>query len=192
MFENDSIKGVIRPLLRPLVLYCLQFFFDKKYLSGHYFEENYIGFRWALRSLWQRNVLRLAPPYPWPVSLTCVISDPSRIHFSPNDLNIFQTQGTYFQNFDADIRIGAGVYIAQNVGIITANHSLSDLDAHEPGREIVLGDKCWIGMNSVILPGVVLGASTIVGAGSVVTKSFPQGAVVIAGVPAVVIKNLEN
>ena len=49
---------------------------------------------------------------------------------------------------------------------------------------------CWIGMNSVILPGVVLGDSTIVGAGSVVTKSFVEGRQVIVGSPARVVKKL--
>lgn len=42
---------------------------------------------------------------------------------------------------------------------------------HQPGKDIVLGKNCWIGMNSTVLPGVVLGDHTVVGAGSVVTKS---------------------
>lgn len=27
---------------------------------------------------------------------------------------------------------------------------------HQPGKDIVLGKNCWIGMNSTVLPGVVL------------------------------------
>jgi len=50
-----------------------------------------------------------------------------------------------------------------------------------------LGERCWIGMNSIILPGVRLGDGTIVGAGSVVTHSFPGGQVMIAGNPAKII-----
>lgn len=59
------------------------------------------------------------------------------------------------------------------------------------GKDVVIGEKCWIGMNSVILPGINLGGNTIVAAGAVVTKSFPQGNVVLAGVPAKIIKELE-
>ena len=58
--------------------------------------------------------------------------------------------------------------------------------------KIIIGQGCWIGMNSVILPGVVLGEKTIVGAGSVVTKSFLEGYCVIAGNPAKKIKDLNK
>lgn len=97
--------------------------------------------------------------------------------------------GTYFQAF-GKINIGRGSYIAQNVGIITANHNLHDLDLHSQPRDVNIGEKCWIGMNSVVLPGVTLGPHTIVGAGSVVTKSFPKGNCVIAGNPAKIIRHL--
>ena len=59
-----------------------------------------------------------------------------------------------------------------------------------PGKDIIIGKKCWIGMNSVILPGVVLGDHTIVGAGAVVTKSFVDGNCVIGGNPARIIRKL--
>ena len=88
------------------------------------------------------------------------------------------------------IDIGRGTYIAPNVGLITANHDLADLSQHVEAKPIILGEKCWIGMNSVILPGVHLGPHTIVGAGSVVTKSFPDGNFVIAGNPAKIIREL--
>jgi acetyltransferase-like isoleucine patch superfamily enzyme len=102
----------------------------------------------------------------------------------------FQGFGNYFQNFSGKIVVGRGTYIAPNVGIITANHDPLDLDKHLPGEDVILGEGCWIGMNSVILPGVVLGPHTIVGAGSVVTKSFIEGNCIIAGNPASVIRKL--
>ncbi|WP_259756635.1 acyltransferase [Pseudomonas sp. GCEP-101] len=105
-------------------------------------------------------------------------------------MNNFQSPGTYFQNFKGHIHIGKGSYIAPNVGIITSNHDLMDLDKHSISEDVVIGRKCWIGMNSVILPGVELGDATIVAAGSVVTKSFKEGNIVIGGCPAKEIKKL--
>ncbi|HDJ1512593.1 TPA: type 8 capsular polysaccharide synthesis protein Cap8J, partial [Staphylococcus aureus] len=72
----------------------------------------------------------------------------------------------------------------------TANHNIKNLKSHAPGEDVKIGNYSWIGMNSVILPGVELGEHTIVGAGSVVTKSFPEGNVVIGGNPAKVIKKI--
>jgi acetyltransferase-like isoleucine patch superfamily enzyme len=64
------------------------------------------------------------------------------------------------------------------------------LEERADSKPITLGISCWVGMNSVILPGVSLGDHTIVGAGSVVTKSFPDGFCVIAGNPAKLIRDI--
>lgn len=186
-----NFSKLIRPILRPFSMFIMRLFFDRKYLTGRYFDSSYMGFLWAARSIWQRNILRLAKPLPWPASLTCIVYDPSNISFHPDDLHIFQVPGTYFQNFKGHITIGKGSYIAQNVGIITANHSFANLDAHEAGRDVSIGKNCWVGMNAVILPGVTLGDRTVVAAGAVVTKSFNDGYVVIAGVPAKIIKKFD-
>ena len=177
---------------KPLFRFILKFYFDGKYLSGKYFDEDVLGYVWALRSVWQRNILRLGPPRPWPVVLTCQISDPARIFFHPDDINNFQSQGTYFQNFSANIHLGRGVYIAPNVGLITANHDVKNPSLHMDGKDICIGDGCWVGMNSVILPGVSLGPGTVVAAGSVVTKSFLDGWQIIGGVPARALKNIQR
>ena len=126
---------------------------------------------------------------PWPVSSQIRIINPSNIIFDPDDLNNFQGFGNYFQAI-GKITIGRGTYIAPNVGLITSNHNLEDLDKHDPPKPIYLGEKCWIGMNSMILPGVTLGPHTIVGAGSVVIDSFEKGNCVIAGNPAKIVKKL--
>lgn len=174
--------------LRGVTLFVMGFFFDKKYLQGRFFEGKLVGFRWCFRALFQRNILRLAPPLPFPAAISCTLGNPENIHFDPNDLNNFQSPGTYFQCAFAKIYLGKGTYIAPNVGIITSNHSLTNLNEHLEGKDVRIGDGCWLGMNSVILPGVKLGKGTVVAAGSVVTKSFPEGNVVIGGVPAKVIK----
>lgn len=165
-------------------------FFDKSYLIGRHFDDGYAGYYWALSAIWQRNILKLAPKLPFPASVRAVISNPNNIKFHPDDLNNFQSPGTYFQNFQGEIEIGHGSYIAPNVGIITANHNPMNIDLHLPSGSVVIGKKCWLGMNSVVLPGVVLGDHTIVGAGAVVTKSFPDGNCVVAGNPARIIRML--
>lgn len=165
-------------------------FYEAKYLKGKYFEENQMGWRFILNCFFEQKILGKNRLAGFPVNGTSKISNPKRIHFDVDDLNNFQSPGCYFQNFDADIYIGKGSYIAPNVGLITANHDLNDLSQHYPGSDIILGKKCWVGMNTVILPGVNLGDNTIVAAGAVVTKSFPDGNCVIGGVPAKVLKVL--
>jgi hypothetical protein len=176
---------------RPLLLFVLSLFFDKKYLTGRHFDQGLGGFVWALRSIWAKNILRLAPPKPWPTCLSCHVFKASNITFHPDDLNNFQSPGTYFQNITACIYIGRGSYIGPNVGIITANHDAENLNEHEDGEDVVIGENCWIGMNAVILPGVILGPKTIVAAGSVVTSSFTNGYVMVGGVPAIVLKTFK-
>jgi acetyltransferase-like isoleucine patch superfamily enzyme len=99
--------------------------------------------------------------------------------------------GCYIQGI-GKIFIGDYTQIAANVGIITANHDLYDNRKHGVASTIKIGEYCWIGMNSVILPSVELGDFTIVAAGSIVTKSFPEGHCVISGNPARVIKSLQK
>ncbi|WBY02082.1 hypothetical protein PE066_00650 [Ramlibacter tataouinensis] len=186
-----ALKKIARSV-RPLLILMLSFFFDRKYLRGRYFDQSLGGFVWALRSIWTQNILRISPPRPWPTALTCHISVPENIYFHPDDLNNFQSPGTYFQNFKACIHIGHGTYIGPNVGIITANHRAGSLAEHEDGRDVVISENCWIGMNAVILPGVVLGSGTIVAAGAVVNTSFAQGSCLIGGAPARVLKLIER
>jgi hypothetical protein len=186
----STMKKIV-DFARPLILLVLRLFFQGKYLTGRHFDQGYSGIAYAVKAIWVRNILRLARPCPFPVALGCTISRPDRLRFHPDDLNNFQAQGSYFQNLGADITIGRGTYIAPNVGLITTNHDPFELGNHTSGSEIVIGENCWIGMNAVVLPGVILGARTIVGAGSVVTKSFVQGHCIVAGIPAKIIRELQ-
>ena len=84
----------------------------------------------------------------------------------------------------------SGTKIAPNCGIITTNHDFYDLEKTAKGEDVIIGERCWLGMGSIILTGVLLGKHTIVGAGSIVTKSFPEGNCIIAGNPAKFIRKL--
>lgn len=178
------MKTIVIIILRNI----FSLFYSKKYLRGYFFEKKKMGWYWCLMGLpsrlWgaNRNI-------PWPVNPNTVISNPN-IDFDVNNINIFQTPGCYWQCKKAKIIVGKNSWIAPNVGIITTNHDIHDTSRHCDGKEINIGESSWIGMNSMVLPGVTLGPHTVVGAGSVVTKSFPNGYCVIAGVPAKIIKEL--
>lgn len=123
----------------------------------------------------------------WPVDKRCIVANPANIFVGINA--IVGRPGNYIQGAGG-VYIGDYVNLAPNVGILSANHDLYDQNLYNV-KKVVVGDYSWIGMNSVVLPGVVLGTRTIVGAGSVVTKSFPEGFCVIAGNPAKLIKRLD-
>lgn len=166
--------------------------FDSKYMKGKYFKKyRSEGWGWVVRGFWFQKVMGFNRYVPWPVSPRVAVGDYSNIEFDVDDLNNFQTFGTYFQAANAKLKIGKGTWIAPNVGLITSNHNLRDLDDHLVGKDIILGENCWIGMNSIILPGVTLGDHTVVGAGAVVTKSFLEGNCLIAGNPAKLIKYID-
>lgn len=174
---------------------CAFFLYDRKFIKGRYFEGKYFGlkgrgWRWAVEDFKARFFLGVNRRIPFPISFSNRINNYKNINFNINDLQIFQGSGKYFQAQDAKIFIGEGCHIANNVGIITTNHDITDPSVHVNGKDVIIGEKCWIGINSVILPGVILGPHTTVGAGSVVTKSFPEGKCVIAGNPARIIRKI--
>lgn len=91
------------------------------------------------------------------------------------------------------VTIGNNVTISYNVCFNTHDDSVEAYykkDTLIVGK-IAIGDNCFIGVGSILLPGVTLADNCIVGAGSVVTKSFEKGSV-IAGVPAKRICSVEQ
>jgi len=58
-------------------------------------------------------------------------------------------------------------------------------------RKIVIGNRAWVGFNSIILKGVSIGEGAVVGAGSVVTKDV-RPYTVVAGNPARIVKEIAH
>lgn len=125
----------------------------------------------------------------WPVHFTSKVNQPQNIIVGIESCPGYEP-GCYIQGL-GKVVIGDYVRIAQNVGIISANHLVDNPHEHDKTQTVEIGSFSWVGMNAVILPGVKLGEFTIVGAGSVVTKSFPEGHCVLAGNPAKVIRQLD-
>ena len=135
-----------------------------------------------------QKIFRLNSDTPWSVKFTSRVTGSDKIRMGKNVWKSFAVSGNcYIQGING-ILIGDDTIFGPGVGIISANHNPHDLDKWIATEPIQIGKSCWIGMNSVILPGVKLGDNVIVGAGSVVTKSFPDN-VVIAGNPAKIISS---
>jgi acetyltransferase-like isoleucine patch superfamily enzyme len=93
------------------------------------------------------------------------------------------------------ITIGDNVHITHGVTFITHDGATLILRKEVPDLEITapikVGDDVYIGINSLILPGVTIGNRCIIGAGSIVTRNVPDNSVVV-GVPARVIKTTDE
>lgn len=94
------------------------------------------------------------------------------------------------------LKIGDYCKITGGVIILTHDYSRSVLrrvygEVIGEAKKTIIGDNCFIGMNSILLMGTVLGDNVIVGAGSVVHGNIPSNSVV-AGNPARVICSLEE
>ena len=187
-----KIKKIITiVMIKPIYwLGCL--FYDKKYLKGKLFkkDELTIVWKWILKYWFPQKILGYARAVPFPVPRGVNFGNVKNIEFCVDDMRNFHSPGCYFQAINARIVIGKGTFIGPNCGLITTNHDLNNLQKHAEGKDIIIGKNCWIGMNSVILPGVKLANHVIVGAGSIVTKSFDEENIVIVGNPARKIKKI--
>ena len=85
------------------------------------------------------------------------------------------------------VSIGHHVLLAPGVFITDHTHGIaagSPIDSQGcPSSAVTIEDDAWLGVRSVVLPGVRIGRGAVVGAGAVVTKDVSPGCIV-AGVPA--------
>jgi acetyltransferase-like isoleucine patch superfamily enzyme len=142
----------------------------------------------TLRGWFIQKIIGINRKAYWPVHFSSVVAGVENILIGV-DAAAGISPGCYIQG-GGKIYIGDYTQIGPNVGIISANHDPYDNAKYVRGQ-VNIGSYCWIGMNSVVLPGVTLGDFTIVGAGSIVTKSFPDGYCVIAGNPARLLRRLD-
>ncbi|MGN6285696.1 MAG: acyltransferase [Afipia sp.] len=114
-----------------------------------------------------------------------------------------QDRGTFVGN----VAIGSYCVISLNVLISSGQHHfertphllIRDQDRSvfdDPelfeghNRSVTIGDDCWIGVNTVIMPGTTVGRGCVIGSNSVVTKDIPPYSVAVGGPARVVRKRL--
>lgn len=66
-----------------------------------------------------------------------------------------------------------------------------DFPNNNSNCKTIIGKKCFIGCNAIILPGVEIGNEVVVAAGSVVTKNIESNSLV-AGNPARIIRKIST
>ncbi len=93
------------------------------------------------------------------------------------------------------IRIGDHVTITEGVRFITHDGGTWVFRLEDPDFDVFdtieLKDNVFIGIATIIMPGVTIGENTVIGSHSVVSKDIPANSVA-AGVPAKVIMTLEE
>lgn len=86
------------------------------------------------------------------------------------------------------IHIGSGCLIASGTTILAHEHIFVKPDGSYYMKDTYIGNNCFIGVRSLICPGVHIGNECVVGGGTIVTKDVPDNCMVV-GVPAKVIKS---
>jgi acyl-[acyl carrier protein]--UDP-N-acetylglucosamine O-acyltransferase len=86
------------------------------------------------------------------------------------------------------IELSDGVIIAAGVRFVTHDSAYANVFSGLPTKmgKIVIGKNSYVGVETIILPGVSIGESCIIGAGSLVTKDISSFSVAV-GNPAGVI-----
>jgi len=91
----------------------------------------------------------------------------------------------------APIELGDNVTICDWVKILTHDYSPVMHGGQEKVAGLKIGKKVFIGIQSIILPGITIGDNVVVGAGAVVTKDLPSNGV-YAGNPAKKVKEINT
>lgn len=81
------------------------------------------------------------------------------------------------------ITLGDYVELVQNVVISSQSHDVRSPIFKPIYRPVLIGDFCWLSINSIVLQGVTLSEGCIVSAGAIVTKSEKNQYSIIAGIP---------
>jgi acetyltransferase-like isoleucine patch superfamily enzyme len=93
-------------------------------------------------------------------------------------LNVLMASGTHYFALRPHLLIRDQDLLVSEDATLSAQHS----------RQISVGEDCWLGVNSVVMPGVTIGRGCVIGANTVVTKDIAPYSVAV-GSPARVVKS---
>ena len=100
-------------------------------------------------------------------------------------------QSLFSYLFQRTVSDSVGNHTTISTGVKFCTHDNSIIKVSENGTDLVgpieVGENCFIGMGTILLPGVTIADNCIVAAGSVVTKSCLEKGMIIGGNPAHII-----
>ncbi len=136
-----------------------------------------------LRPSQQKEKQKLLKEMFFEIGEDCYIETPFYANWGGKNVHI---GNHFYSNYnlmlvdDGEIIIGDNVMIAPNVILCSATHPISP-NLREKGTQynlpVKIGNRVWIGANSVVLPGVTIGDNSVIGAGSVVNRDIPSNLV---------------
>jgi acetyltransferase-like isoleucine patch superfamily enzyme len=145
------------------------------WLKLFYPKANGISFIYILGCFFPQKILRINGRVPWPVHFTSRVLYYKNIKMGKRCAPGLSAN-CYIQGRNG-ITIGHNLRMGPGVGLISANHDPNDYDRWPESPPICIGDNVWIGMNSVVLPGVQIGDNVVIAANSVVTKDIPSNSI---------------
>jgi len=94
------------------------------------------------------------------------------------------------------ISIGDRVTITSGVRLVTHDGSTwlvrdENNNRYQKYAPITIGSNVFIGLNTIVMPGVTIGDNVVIGAGSVVTKDIPMNSIAV-GNPARIISTYDK
>lgn len=112
----------------------------------------------------------------------------NNVHFYGMPSGMFGTE-PWLVSIGSNVHVTSGcAFITHDGGTLILRGEVPDLEWTAP---ISVGDDVYIGMRTLVMPGVRIGNRVIIGAGSVVTRDIPDNSVAV-GVPARVIKTVDE
>jgi acetyltransferase-like isoleucine patch superfamily enzyme len=85
------------------------------------------------------------------------------------------------------LQVGSNCMIAQSAELRNSDsHTIRDASTGErinPPADVIVGDRVWIGLHSMVFKGSRIGSGTVIAAKSLVTGDIPAGCIAL-GTPA--------
>ena len=140
-----------------------------------------------VRLLYLRKILNIKIGQTTSINMGCF--------FAGNNIeignNTVVNRSTYFDGRAGKITIGNNVSISFEVCFLTMSHDVNDPFFKTFTKEILIEDYVWIGIRSIINPGVIMKKGSVLGAFAMINKPVEEYTINV-GIPAKQISMRKN